>query len=148
MSWDESRWLGALTAALPGGERESTQQFLLALVAVLEQLDRWLAPPAPEAPGELRSPSAEERLTLIRRQLRSALLGFGVRPCAAIGMPLDLRRHQIIAEQPMAELPVDTIVSIESGGYLWHDQLLRPARVVIASAPVATGADATATATE
>jgi molecular chaperone GrpE len=51
------------------------------------------------------------------------------------GDPFDPTVHEAVLAQPTADHEEGTIVSVLERGYLLHDKLLRPARVIVASRP-------------
>jgi molecular chaperone GrpE len=51
------------------------------------------------------------------------------------GDPFDPTVHEAVMMQPTADHDEGTIVSVLERGYLLHDKLLRPARVIVASRP-------------
>jgi molecular chaperone GrpE len=51
------------------------------------------------------------------------------------GDPFDPTVHEAVMMQPSADHDEGTIVSVLERGYLLHDKLLRPARVIVASRP-------------
>jgi molecular chaperone GrpE len=53
------------------------------------------------------------------------------------GEPFDPERHEAIATQPSADLPSHTVLQVVQKGWLLNGRLLRPARVIVSSAPVA-----------
>jgi molecular chaperone GrpE (heat shock protein) len=112
-------------------DKHALRQLVTSLISTLEHLDRWLGA-TEDAAEDL--PTAERRLSLVRRQLRSALLDVGVRPSAAVGMKLDLRRHEIVSQHETADSSPDTIIRVVSNGYVFQDEILRTAQVTVAVA--------------
>lgn len=51
------------------------------------------------------------------------------------GDPFDPTVHEAVMAQPTADHEEGTIVSVLERGYMLHDKLLRPARVIVASRP-------------
>jgi molecular chaperone GrpE len=57
---------------------------------------------------------------------------FGIREIEALGRPFDPAVHEAIMEVDDPVQPPGTVVRVVEPGYLIHDRLLRPARVVVA----------------
>ena len=54
---------------------------------------------------------------------------------AAEGQPFDPSYHEAVAIIPTSEAEADTVIAEIQKGYLYRDQLLRPARVHVAGVP-------------
>jgi molecular chaperone GrpE len=106
---------------------------LLALVAVLDNLQRALAQAPPGTDEDfLRG------LRLTEQQFLTALESNGVTPVpAAPGQPFDANLHRALLTQPSSEVPPGSILHVALPGYRLHDRLLREAHVVVASQPTA-----------
>jgi molecular chaperone GrpE len=65
------------------------------------------------------------------RQFLEALAKHGVTPIDALGQPFDPTLHEAVAAVPMPGESSGTVVRVEEPGYLYHERLLRPARVVV-----------------
>lgn len=105
--------------------------FALELLAVIDNLQRALAAAAdqpqqtPADAGLLDGVCATERL------LTETLARFGVRKIEALGAPFDPALHEAMTEVDDPARPPRTIVRVLEDGYLIHDRLLRPARVIV-----------------
>jgi molecular chaperone GrpE len=62
-----------------------------------------------------------------------ALAKNGIRVIQAQGQPFDPEWHEAVGVIPHSMLSPSTVVRVEQKGYTFHDRLLRPARVWIAS---------------
>lgn len=83
------------------------------------------------------SRNADELITgveMVTRQFDTALAAVGVTPIAAVGQPFDPNRHEAIAQQPSADHPPMTVLMEVERGYVLHDRVVRPTKVVV-SAP-------------
>jgi molecular chaperone GrpE len=63
------------------------------------------------------------------RRLRSLLEAEGVTSFESVGKPFDPTRHDAVATVRDFDGPTGTVVDEAGRGYLWQDELLRPARV-------------------
>lgn len=98
------------------------------LLPVLDNLDRAMAA-LPEGPLALGVAMTQRHLEETLK--RHGLTAFTVEP----GTVFDPRVHEAITTTPSSEQPAGAVVDQELRGYFLHDRLLRPASVVVASAP-------------
>ena len=59
----------------------------------------------------------------------------GVEQMAAEGQPFDPSYHEAMAILPASGAEADTVIAEIQKGYLYRDQLLRPAKVHVAGTP-------------
>ncbi len=78
-----------------------------------------------------------EGVELTLRQLIDVIEKFDITVVSPVGEKFDPERHQAITAQPNAEVPANHVVQVLQKGYLLHDRLLRPALVIVATAPTA-----------
>jgi len=74
-------------------------------------------------------------LELVVKQFASALTNVGVTAIEAVGQPFDPNRHEAIQQVPTADHPPMTVVNDVERGYLLHDRVVRPSKVIVSSAP-------------
>ena len=67
------------------------------------------------------------------RQLLNILERFGVKPVAAMGEAFDPEKHEAVALAESDQEPNRVISELEKG-YLFHERLLRPAKVLVSKA--------------
>jgi molecular chaperone GrpE len=106
------------------------EQLIEQVLPVLDAFDLALK-------GQNSSANAEYRkgFELIRTQLWNALAKQGLQPIEAVGKPFDPNLHHAIENVPTAETPEGTVIGEMQTGYMFHDRVLRPAMVRVASAP-------------
>lgn len=113
---------------LPHQLLQAQMDILRPLLSVLDNLERGLAA-AQEAPDLER---LKEGVALIHRQFHHTLQKLSVeiiRP--EVGALPDPRYHEVLSTIPASEgVQPHTIVEVVEPGYLYHGQLLRPARVI------------------
>src|SRR5262249_1649887 len=68
-------------------------------------------------------------------QLLDPLRRHGITRIEAVGQPFDPNRHQAVMQQPTTEVPPGTVLQVLEQGFMLHDRVLRPARVVVSRAP-------------
>jgi molecular chaperone GrpE len=122
------------------GERraQDAQQYAITnfareLLQVVDNLRRAIEaspadPEARKADGLLEGVAATERI------LMQILNRFGVREIGALNEPFDPKKHEAVMETETdeTEQPPGSVVQVLEDGYMLHDRLLRPARVVVA----------------
>jgi molecular chaperone GrpE len=106
--------------------RQAKRELLLALVDLADGFDRALAHVG-ESPD-----SVAAGLYGMRRQLGSLLEVEGVKSFESVGQRFDPTRHEAVATVRDFAGEAGTVVDEAGGGYLWNDELLRPARVRVA----------------
>jgi molecular chaperone GrpE len=115
--------------------RHAQEDVLREILPVLDNFDRGLAaPPAPGADEAFRT-----GVELIHRDFLAALERLGVRPFVAVGQPFDPLRHEAVGRLERSDVADHTVIAEPVRGYLIHDRVLRPARVVVAVHPAAAG---------
>jgi molecular chaperone GrpE len=72
-------------------------------------------------------------------QVLDMLRRHGITRVEALGQPFDPHLHQAVTQQPAADQPPNTVLQVLEQGFMIHDRVLRPARVVV-SVPAATNA--------
>ena len=72
----------------------------------------------------------------IRRNLVSALASQGFEPFESHGEQFDPRRHDALLSTPTAEMETGQIIKVLRAGYTQNGEVVRPAQVEIAAAPV------------
>ena len=118
-----------------GAHRFGVERFAREMLAVVDSLE--MGREAARNAGEAGAVADGLEATL--RLLMSVLDKFGVTPIEAAGQPFDPESHEAIMTQPSAEAAPDTVLAVVQQGYLIHDRLLRPARVIVARAPDSQG---------
>jgi molecular chaperone GrpE len=115
----------------------ANEQLIRALLPVLDDLDRAMG-----AAGDAHDDLDPFFLgvQLVRDKMLETLGSFGLEPIAAAGKPFDPALHSAIMEQPSAEHPPRTVLVECDKGYMLRGRTVRPARVVVSTAPP-TGAE-------
>lgn len=120
-------------------ERQASDQaaaakrgLLLRVLGVMDNLDRALQHQADEPTGR---DSLATGLRLTAWQFGHLLQQEGLQPIAAVGQPFDPRLHEAVDTRATDEQPDGTVLQESLKGYRLGDEVLRPARVVVATAP-------------
>jgi molecular chaperone GrpE len=66
------------------------------------------------------------------RILTQILNRFGVEEIKALNAPFDPKKHEAVMETDQTAQPPGSVAQVLENGYMLHDRLLRPARVVVA----------------
>jgi molecular chaperone GrpE len=106
--------------------RQAKRELLLALVDLADGFERALAH-VDESPD-----SVAEGLHGMQRRLGSLLEAEGVKAFESVGQSFDPTRHEAMATVRDFDGAAGTVVDEAGRGYLWKDELLRPARVRVA----------------
>jgi len=105
------------------------ESLLQAILPVLDNLARAIA----HGKNAKENTSILEGVELTQKQFLSILERFGVQPIEAVGKIFDPEKHEAVAQEENGQEPNQVIAEVEKG-YLFHDRLLRPAKVVVAKA--------------
>lgn len=107
------------------------------VLPVIDNLDRALTHAADEKSAVVQG------IKLVAKQLVDSLSRYGVTGFVSTGKVFDPEKHEAVGQKLTAEAAPGTIVEELQRGYMLHDRLLRPARVLVAMAPaeVAPSAD-------
>jgi molecular chaperone GrpE len=101
------------------------------LLPALDNFERALA--AAEAQPENRDHHLTDGIRLVQSELLGALARVGIEPNSPKGERFDPHRHEAVAQQPVDGAEAGTIVEVYSAGYTYGDDVLRPAKVVVAA---------------
>jgi molecular chaperone GrpE len=107
--------------------RYAHSSLALELLPVLDNFER--ATEAARQAGE-KGPLMQG-VDLVRTQILDLLRRHGVTPIDAAGKPFDPNLHQAVMQKPTAGVPANTVVQVLEQGFMIHDRVLRPAKVVV-----------------
>lgn len=113
-------------------EREKERRFqhgpiVLDLLLVLDSLERAIA--AAEQAGD--NGPLTQGVRLVRKMFLDVLQRHAIAPVQSLGRPFDPNLHHAVMTRVVAGQPANTVVEVIKEGYCLHDQLLRPAEVVV-----------------
>jgi molecular chaperone GrpE len=101
------------------------------LLPVIDNLQRAIA--AAEQAGA--HGGLLDGVKLVAQGLESALARHDCKKIDALGKPFDPAFHQAISQRPAADHPPHTVVLVAQDGYTLHDRVVRPAQVIVSTAP-------------
>lgn len=82
-------------------------------------------------------------IEMVAKQFLDILGGYGVSTVDSKGKPFDPALHDAMGQTPSSDVEPGCVVNEFEKGYLIHGKLLRPAKVIVATAPVAAVKEAT-----
>src|ERR1700690_1376874 len=114
-------------------ETKARETILRDFLEVADNLERAIA--SWKEAGEKDVKSVREGVELVLRLFKSKLERYSVTPIEAMGQPFDPRVHHAVSQAPSADATPGTVLHEVQRGYRAGERLLRPATVVVASAP-------------
>lgn len=97
------------------------------LISLLDDFDRAISS-MPEATDD----AIMEGVTMIRENLEKALTADGAKKIEAQGQKFDPKKMEAITTIPASdEHPPSTVAQVLESGWMLHDRVLRPARVIV-----------------
>lgn len=113
-------------------EQYAIAKFARELLQVADNLRRAIEASATDAEATKGTAGLIEGVAATDRILTQILDRFGVREIDALNGPFDPEKHEAVMESDETEQPPGRVVQVLENGYMLHDRLLRPARVVVA----------------
>jgi molecular chaperone GrpE len=111
--------------------RDGMRRVASELLPALDDFERALTH------AEAQEGDAEHHLTkgirLAREQMLNALRRVGIETYGAVGETFDPHLHDAVAQQPVPDAASGSIVEVYQSGYRLGDDVLRAAKVVVAS---------------
>jgi molecular chaperone GrpE len=137
----KDQWLRAVAEAdnvrkrarrdVAGAEARGIAKLARELLPALDNFERALA--AAESQPENRDHHLTDGIRLVQTELLSALARVGIEPESPKGEAFDPHRHEAVAQHPVEGAEPGTIVEVYQAGYRYGEELLRPAKVVVAA---------------
>jgi molecular chaperone GrpE len=110
-------------------QERGAAKLALELLPAIDNLDRALAHAGEAANGDASFVSGIKH---VRSDVLAALRRVGIEPYSPEGEPFDPTQHEAVAQQPIEGAPPGTVVEVYQRGYRLGENILRPARVVVA----------------
>ncbi|MGB9617752.1 MAG: nucleotide exchange factor GrpE [Desulfomonilaceae bacterium] len=138
-SENRDRWLRAV-ADLENFKKRNAQEraklikyqnedLLRDLLTISDNLERALS----HCDEKAASSGLVEGIRLVANMLKDTMSKYGVSAIECVGKPFDPTFHEAIGKVPGTGAEPNTIVEELEKGYMYHDRLLRPAKVTIAA---------------
>ena len=112
--------------------KRSRKELLLKLLSPIDNLDRALAFD-PEKADAQSAQSLAKGLQMVHAQFKDLLATEGITEIKTVGEQFDPNLHEAIATEPAGDRPENQIVAEIQKGYRIGEEMLRPARVKVAS---------------
>lgn len=74
-------------------------------------------------------------IRMVSQQFRDILRNHAAEPIDALGKPFNPNEHEALTQIPSADCEPMTVLQVVEMGYKLHDRVVRPARVIVSSAP-------------
>jgi molecular chaperone GrpE len=110
----------------------ANEQFALELLPVVDHMG--LALKHAGESGETVQ-GLQQGVELVYKQLRDSLEKIGVKQFVAEGEPFDPARHDAMMQVVTDEVPENTVVQVMQEGYMYHEKVLRHAKVGVSKKP-------------
>jgi molecular chaperone GrpE len=101
------------------------------LLPVVDNIQRAIQ--AAEKAGE--AGTLLDGIKMVAQTLENALARHQATKIDALHKPFDPAVHEAISQQPSADYPEHTVLLVAQDGYLLHDRVVRPAQVIVSTAP-------------
>lgn len=105
------------------------QNLVKDLLSAVDNLERALEHGAQNAGAEVKG--ILDGVELVHREVLGALAKHGVKEVEAEGQIFDPADHEAMGQVPNSDVPPNTILEVLQKGYVIHDRMLRPARVIV-----------------
>jgi len=102
------------------------------LLPAIDNMNRAIEAATPESEESARM---LEGFDLVRQLLVSILKQHQCIEIEALGEPFNPEVHEAVLQQPSDETPANHIMQVTEAGYLLHDRVVRPAKVIVSSGP-------------
>ncbi len=111
--------------------RYAAMPMLRDLLPVVDNMQRAI-----EAAEKLPQPAGLiDGIKLVTQSLITAMAKHHCHKIDALGQPFDPAVHEAISQQPSADHEPNTVILVAQEGYVLHDRVVRPAQVIVSSAP-------------
>ncbi|MBX3444450.1 MAG: nucleotide exchange factor GrpE [Planctomyces sp.] len=78
--------------------------------------------------------SLRQGVEMVLTQVDDVFNKYEAKPIPALGQPFDPNVHEAISQMPSADQPPMTVLIEAEKGYTMHDRVVRPSKVIVASA--------------
>ncbi|MEI7686681.1 MAG: nucleotide exchange factor GrpE [Planctomycetota bacterium] len=117
-------------------ERELERKFAFTplvrdLLPVLDNLERALG--ASQQAGE--SGSLAQGVAMVQTQFIDLLKRNGIVRIDALNKPFDPNEHEAVMQKPSPDHEPNSVLQVLENGFMIHDRVLRPAKVIVTAKP-------------
>ncbi len=119
-------------------KKYANEQMALELLTVLDHLSLALKH-ANE--GGSSGDALQQGVEMVYKQFRDVLEKFGITPFKAEGESFDPAMHEAMMQVETGDVPENMVVQVFQDGYLYHEKILRHAKVGVSKKPSASEGD-------
>lgn len=119
-----------------GAHKYSVEKIARELLHVVDTLEKGIA--SAKEGGDSKQKQIDTMLhgmELTHKLLLTTLEKFQIHQIDPIGQPFDPKLHEALTTQETVEMAPNFILTVVQKGFVIHDRVLRPARVIVAKAP-------------
>lgn len=109
----------------------ASEGLLRKVLGIADDLSRALE----HVPAQDQGSPWVEGIAAIERKVGALLMAEGVTPIESVGSPFDPKYHEAVSMEPTAEVAEGIVTRELQRGYQLRDRVLRPALVVVSTAP-------------
>ena len=113
--------------------RYANEELLQTILPVVDDLERFLKN------ADNKEGAFYKGIELIHQKILNALQKQGVRAFETVGKPFDVHYHDALLQAPRKDVPPHVVLEEVEKGYLYHDKVLRHAKVVVSADHVGEG---------
>ena len=113
-------------------QQRGAVKLALELLPAIDNLDRALAHAASSDEAENGEAQLLSGIKHVHTDVLAALKRSGIEPFSPEGETFDPQFHEAVAQQPVEGADPGTVVEVYQRGYRFGENVLRPARVVVA----------------
>lgn len=111
------------------------QNLVKDLLSAVDNLERALEHGAQNAGAEVKG--ILDGVELVYREILGELAKHAVQEIQAEGAVFDPAVHEAMGQIPNGEVPPNTVLQVLQKGYVIHDRMIRPSRVIVSREPTA-----------
>jgi molecular chaperone GrpE len=109
------------------------QNLVKDLLSTVDNLERALEHGSQKAGAEVKG--ILDGVELVHREILGALAKHGVSEIEAEAQVFDPSVHEAMGQIPNRDVPPNTVLQVLQKGYVIHDRMLRPSRVIVSREP-------------
>jgi len=109
------------------------QNLVKDLLSAVDNLERALEHGAQNAGAEVQG--ILDGVELVHREILGAFAKHGVSEIEAEAQIFDPAVHEAMGQIPNGEVPANTVLQVLQKGYVIHDRMMRPSRVIVSREP-------------
>ncbi len=110
--------------------RFANEDLLATVLPIIDDLERSL-----KQGKDLQSNSFSKGVELIYQKMLKILEMQGVKPFETVGKEFNVEYHDALLQIPKEDVPPHTVVEEVEKGYMYHDKVLRHAKVIVSATP-------------